>query len=182
MFVFDWINWSQLKHLLDPEAIVNSDGQCSVDLVMTRSCLTKTDLHVSLSVSSWHWIFLSSSATPPGPHGQCQGHQALSNDQCQHCQCQTQCRMLSHAFWVMDCPWESNEKFLKLVNMWHQRCQTKEEVFYVLLISCVCLGLAWVNIGNGQWGPRVTRANDWPLSHWGQEINSFVRLAPLLSQ
>ena len=35
IFVFDWINVSQLKHLLGPECIV----MVSVDLVMTRSCL-----------------------------------------------------------------------------------------------------------------------------------------------
>ena len=177
MFVFDWINWSQLKHLLDPEAIVNSDGQCWLG---DDPLLSHQDRSPCLIICLLMTLNIPLSPHPRAP--MVSTRVTVSNDQCQHCQCQTQRRMLSHAFWVMDCPWESNEKFLKLVNMWHQRCQTKEEVFYVLLISFVCLCLAWVHIGNGQWAPRVTRGNDWPLSHRGQEINSFVRLAPLLSQ
>ena len=143
----------------------------------------------SLSTCSWRWIFrcpeLVTQCHTPGPHGQCQGHRALSNDQCQHSQCQTQCRMLSNAFWVMDCPWGVKWKFWKLVNMWLQRCHTKKEVFYVLLFSCVCLGPAWVNIAvvseapgspgliTGHWvigDKRLIHSSDWPRYSVNKEV------------
>ena len=132
IFVFDWINLSQLKHLLDPECIV----MVSVDSVMTRSCLIQDRSPapecVSVCVASWRWLFRCPGlvTSPVWPHprapGQCQGHRALSNDQCQHPQCQTQCQMLSNTFWVMDGPWES-----KYVTSTRCKTITNKEVFDV---------------------------------------------------
>ena len=180
IFVFDWINVSQLKHLPGPECIV----MVSVDCVMTRSCLIQDRSPAPIIRLLMTLIIpLSRSRHPvqcghtPGPHGQSQGHRASSNDQCQHPQCQTQCHMLSNAFWVMDCPWES--KFVWYVCLRRCKTITNKEVFDVkwLRPCCVCLAPARVNIavvseaGSARandwgWSPGHANIGDQRLIHW----------------
>ena len=64
MFVFDWINWSQLKHLLDPEAIVNSDGQCWLgdDPLLSHQDRSPCPHYLSPHDTEYSWA--------PAPHPQ----------------------------------------------------------------------------------------------------------------
>ena len=70
MFVFDWINWSQLKHLLGPEAIVNRDGQCWLgdDPLLSHQDRSPEPHYPSAHDAEYSVVPSSSpSATPPGP-------------------------------------------------------------------------------------------------------------------
>ena len=119
MFDFDWTSSSHIKHSLDPGAIANwsvwTGGDPHLSLPSPIIHLTPSGDNYS-SDSEWRQIRDSEvsshrSVSPhPGPQGQSQGHQSLSNDQCQHRQCQTQCRMLYNAFWVMLGPCRHNQK------------------------------------------------------------------------
>ena len=143
----------------------------------------------SLSVCSWRRIFrcpeLVTQCHTPGPMVSVRvtGLCLMTNVNTVNVKHNVGCCPMPFEWWIVH--GESNEKFFKLVNMWLQRCQTKKEVFYVLLFSCVCLGPAGVNIAvvseapgspgliTGHWvigDKRLKHSSDWPRHSVNKEV------------